>query len=83
MDAEMISDLQFVLARILWAPYCDRDRAVVLAELAQKSHPDPVKRAQIAAWLELRATPVVDELAVADLRRRLRDTMPGHMTVLD
>ncbi|HET9991184.1 MAG TPA: hypothetical protein VFQ65_21775 [Kofleriaceae bacterium] len=57
----MLSDLQFVLARVLWAPTCDRDRALQLAELAARTHPDPDQRAQIQAWLELR-------LAQADRR---------------
>jgi hypothetical protein len=56
MDAAMISDLQFVLARVLWAPTCDRDRALQMAELAARSHPDPEQRATIQAWLELRLT---------------------------
>jgi hypothetical protein len=55
MDAAMFSDLQFVLARVLWAPTCDRDRALQMAELAARSHPDPEQRATILAWLELHA----------------------------
>lgn len=80
MDADpltLLSELQFVLARILWAPYCDRDRALLLAELAAKTHPDPDKRAAIARWLELHATPAIDDFAVAYLRRALR-TSPIH-----
>ena len=50
----MFSDLQFVLARVLWAPTCDRERALQMAELAARSHPDPEQRATILAWLELR-----------------------------
>jgi hypothetical protein len=69
---EMLSELQFVLARVLWAPYCDRDRAILLAELAAKSHPDPAKRAAIASWLQQRATPPIDAFAVAYLRRSMR-----------
>ena len=68
----MLSDLQFVLARVLWAPHCDRDRALALARLAAKQHPDPAKRAAIATWLNLRATPAIDDFAVAYLRRSLR-----------
>jgi hypothetical protein len=71
-DLTLLSDLQFVLARILWAPYCDRERAVALAELAAKSHPDPERRAAIAAWLTLRLTPAIDDIAISDLRRSLR-----------
>lgn len=71
-DLTLLSDLQFVLARILWAPYCDRERAVALAELAAKTHPDPEQRAAISAWLALRLTPAIDDFAIADLRRSLR-----------
>ena len=52
MDAALFSDLQFVLARVLWAPTRDRDRALQLAELAARTHPDPDQRAAIQAWLE-------------------------------
>ena len=55
MDAAMFSDLQFLLARVLWAPKSDRERALQLAELAARSHPDPDQRAAILTWLELRA----------------------------
>ncbi|MEO6773177.1 MAG: hypothetical protein ABI467_09145 [Kofleriaceae bacterium] len=50
----MFSDLQFMLARVLWAPTCDRERALQLAELAARTHPDSEQRAAIQAWLELR-----------------------------
>jgi hypothetical protein len=78
-DAQVaIADLQFVIARILWAPYCDRERAMLLAELAARRHPDPVKRVAIAEWMALRKTPPLDELVVAVLREELaaqsRDT---------
>jgi len=74
MDADsqaLLADLQFVLARILWAPHCDRDRAVLLAELAARTHPDPDKREAMAEWLKLRATPAIDHFALAYLRRNL------------
>lgn len=71
---EMLCDLQFVLARVLWAPYCDRERAMLLAELAAKTHPDPAKRAAIAAWLQQRATPEIDTFAVAHLQEKLTQT---------
>jgi hypothetical protein len=77
MDADtltLLSDLQFVLARILWAPHCDRERALLLAELAAKTHPDPAQREAIASWMKLRATPPIDNYAVAYLRRSLRAT---------
>jgi predicted kinase len=70
VDAQTtVSELQFVLARILWAPYCDRERAVLLAQLAAKTHPDPAKRAQIAAWLAERAQPPIDDVALAYLKQ--------------
>jgi len=77
MDADaqaVIADLQFVLARILWAPYCDRERAIRLAELALRGHPDPAKRAAMTEWMKLRLTPPIDELAIADLQRSLRSS---------
>ena len=80
MDADaqaVISELQFVIARILWAPYCDRERAMVLAELAARRHPDPVKRAAMADWMRLRQTPPLDDVAVAHLRRELRAASQG------
>ncbi len=82
-DAQtLLSDLQFILARILWAPHCDRDRALELAELASRTHPDPDQRAAIAAWLE-RHQPaarvrMIDELAVAQPRRRLHGPLGAH-----
>ena len=75
MDAEskrQFAELQFVLARILWAPYCDRERAVALAELAAASHPDPEKRELITQWLDVRATPPIDHFAIAHLRNSMR-----------
>lgn len=81
MDREAqaaIADLQFVIARILWAPYCDRERAMLLAELASQRHPDPAKRVAIAEWITVRKTPPLEELVVAVLREELaaqrRDT---------
>ena len=71
----LLSDLQFVLARILWAPYCDRDRAILLAELAAKTHPDPAQRLAISNWLKMRAAPPIDEFALAHLRRSLRASL--------
>ncbi len=54
MDAAMFSDLQFLLARVLWAPKSDRERALQIAELAARTHPDPAQRAAIEEWLEAR-----------------------------
>ncbi|MEO8552441.1 MAG: hypothetical protein ABI678_20830 [Kofleriaceae bacterium] len=68
----MLADLEFTLARVLWAPYCDRERAVALAELAVQMQPDAARRAEILAWLQVRLTPPLDELAVATLQQRLR-----------
>src|SRR5262249_42616767 len=60
--------------------YCDRERAVLLAELAAKTHPDPEQREAIAAWLKQRATPTIDKFAVAFLQRSMardaNDTQP-------
>ena len=81
MDREaqaVIADLQFVIARILWAPHCDRERAMVLAQLAGQRHPDPARRVAIAEWMAVRQTPPLDELVVEVLREELaaqgRDT---------
>lgn len=72
-DAQaVISELQFVIARILWAPYCDRERAMVLAQLAAQRHPDAGKRAAMAEWMRVRQTPPLDDVVVAHLKRELR-----------
>jgi len=67
-----MADLEFTLARVLWAPYCDRERAVALAELAARTAPDPERQAEIVQWLQLRVPPPLDGLAVATLQARLR-----------
>ena len=59
----LLSDAQFVIAQILWEPRCDRTRAVRIAALAAKTHPDPHKRAMIGDWLS-RAIPPIPPLPV-------------------
>ncbi|HUJ58515.1 MAG TPA: hypothetical protein VLX92_08485 [Kofleriaceae bacterium] len=50
----LVADAQFLLAQVLWDPREDRERAIQLAELAARSHPDPATRAVIARWINYR-----------------------------
>lgn len=60
----MLSDVQFILAQLLWEPRHDQDRALEIAKLAARTHPDPVRRAEIAAWLGKHTIPPVEEIAI-------------------
>lgn len=60
----LLSDVQFLLAQLLWEPRHDQDRALRIAELAARTHPDPVRRAEIVAWLNGHAIPPVEEITI-------------------
>ncbi|HTR52899.1 MAG TPA: hypothetical protein VMJ10_19425 [Kofleriaceae bacterium] len=61
-DAEsLLAEAQFLLAQVLWEPRIDRGRALRIARIAAKSHPDPRARAAIARWLGERIEPSLDD----------------------
>ena len=76
----LLSDVQFVLAQVLWDPRCDRSRALQIAALAAKSHPDPDRSAAIAGWLQLHAAPAVEDVAIEHLRESLRSASEEAVT---
>ncbi|HEY1558994.1 MAG TPA: hypothetical protein VGF94_29430 [Kofleriaceae bacterium] len=70
----LLAEAQFLLARVLWNPHADRRRALRIARMAAKTHPDPLVRAEIVAWLRHRVPPPpsLDDLAIEVLRHDLR-----------
>ena len=74
-DAEsLLAEAQFLLAQVLWEPRIDRRRALRIARIAAKTHPDPLARAAITRWLGQRTQlePSLDEVALEDLKADLR-----------
>ena len=71
----LLAEAQFLLAQVLWEPRIDRSRALRIARIAAKTHPDPRARAAIAEWFrernETEPSPL-DELALEQLERELR-----------
>jgi len=65
----LLAEAQFLLAQVLWEPRADRRRALRIARIAAKTHPDPGARAEIADWFRERIDdiPPLDEV-LGDLR---------------
>lgn len=53
-NAALLAEAQFLLAQILWDPRPDPERAVELARLAARIHPDDEARAVIEHWLDMK-----------------------------